>query len=400
MKILKFWSSVLGVTFFLLFAGGLVFLDYTLDHAFSYRFGAIFRPLISPEYYDDTYQKTAQWPLPDSKPFKATVKFEYKSRSYSVDRVVRCYRDVGKMNVHGTGFIWYSHLKLFVVPLHDGGIFIADIPGKFCDTYSGVSQSQPIKRLANGFTYLDNEKSPTYLETYFFRADTTYNVAVSGKKHPIDPKKVYVSAEWYNKADIDYSSNKQSQVYSSYHNPSAAILSHKANKNTLYLTGLRTTVLFKAQWAKNAHLVEFLSDKTEPTLVPKGLLPGRHGKRDPSKELEQQVNTFFQKRGYSIEALDPGKYFYVFMRLTELHEWQVDYSQIGGFRYFRRACDAEFKNCRFQENIRQFLKTDFVKIRGLTENVTNISGIYLPQEQIILSYPIHKTIYLDAPSEK
>ncbi|MBL4906966.1 MAG: hypothetical protein JKX94_05890 [Sneathiella sp.] len=375
---------------------GVILFEFALGYPFSYIIATPFRKVISPEYYDDTYLKTARWPQPDSNPYKATVKFEYKSHAYSVDRIVRCYQDLGKTFVHGPGrYIWYSHLKLFVVPLHDGGTFIADIPNDFCDTYTGITQSQPLDRQANGFTYLDNGLSPTYLETYFFRADTTHNVAVAGDKYAIDPKQVHVSATHLNETNFEYSPNRQSLFYSQYHRPGYGNYFPKPTGKTIYLTGLRTTVLFKAQWSKNAQLVEFLADKTEPTLVPKKLLPGSHTRIKPSKELERQVREFFQKKEYSIEDLDPGKRFYVFMNLTGRHEWQLDYSQLGGFRYFRRGCDLEFKNCQFQDNIRDFLKEDFVKIGSWTEKLSNISGIYLPNEQVILSHPAHETSPFD-----
>lgn len=372
-------------------------MDFVLGHSFSYLIGVPIRKVISSEYYDDTYLKSARWPLPDSKPFKATISFEYKSRSYTADRIVRCYQDLGKTFVHSSRFIWYSHLELFAIPLHDGGAFIARIPIEFCDTNTGVNQSQPIHRRANGITYVDNMKSPTYLETHFSREDSSHNTAVIGPKHPIDPQKVFITATHIDEIDIEYSSNQHYRVNENHFDPGRSLQFYKPDDRTVYLSGVTLDVLLKAHWSKNEQLLEFLAEKTAPTLVPKNLLPYSNSKAEQSIELAQQIRAFFEREGYSSHDLDLKKSFNVFLELTNRHEWRLNLSQLGGFRYFKRGCHKEYTDCQPQENIRDFLKEDYVKIGNFKEKISNIAGIYLPDDEIILAHPVQSTINLQTP---
>jgi len=372
-----------GVMFAVIVLLTVVFVDYVTKHSIYYQTASIFRKLVKPELYDDTYSPRAVWPIEGGEPFKVRATFTYKSEPYTLERTVRCYQDRNFSEVSSQEFFWKVQLGAMPVPLKDGGMFYSGIPN-LCDAEDGLNKTDILTDRTMPFKYIDNVADPTYVERFTRNKRKKGNIAISQGDYTVDPRSVVVSAFSVENTNVTYTSNVDEGRYAALFIKRAPSGGTGASRKEISFSFVKGFVFFETQWRQNSKLVKFLETVKKPTVIPSELILGVPHEPRNSQLAAEQVNSFYASKNLQSVHQNLGEVFYTWLKLKDQFRWEIDFSSFGVERAFRRGCDDSFENCSMERINRKTLKPDELVIAGISFDIASQPAIYLPNEKIII----------------
>jgi len=372
-----------GVMFAVIVLLTVVFVDYVTKHSIYYQTASIFRKLVKPELYDDTYSTLAVWPIEGGKPFMVRATFDYKGEPYSVERTIRCYQDRNFSEVSAQEFSWYVQLNRISVPLDDGGLFFSGI-ANLCDRDKGLSKDRLKIDRSIPFKYADSIADPTYIEHYNLSEGESGNIAIAHDNDTIDPASVEVRAFPIEGGDVKYASNVDEGVFTALFGERVWSDAEKDLGRKISFSFTSGFILFEAQWRQNPELVKFLKDVKTPTVVPRELVRNIPHEPGNSQIAVGQVKSFYSSKNLQSVRQNMERKFYVWLKLKSRTQWEFDFASVGVTRAFRRGCDDAFKNCSMVPITRDITNLDKLVAGNISVDVMSQPSIYLPQDKIII----------------
>jgi len=379
MKYIKFFLKVIAtlsvVAFVLLF----LLFDYMTNHQIFYQTAEIFRKWVKPELYDGTYGM--YWPVEGGSPFKVVAEIEFEGRKYEGSSTVRCYQYRNYTDLSNHEFHWAPHISVVLIPLKGGGLISSRNP-RYCDRLDGPL-NEPLAYNNYSFQYLDDREHPTFIGEYSSAVMELGNMAILSDPKALDPREFNIRVFPIDDATVSYT-NREDTKYRFLFGKSKPYKEAQITKQAMTFSGLSGYLYFESEWRRDPELVEFLKDKTEPTLVPEHLMEDVRGSPKGLPSLEEQVADFLSKKNLEPVHLNYNQIMETWFRLSGEREWTLDFDSIGVKRAFRRGCDDNFQNCSIIPVGRKAAEFDQVRVGDHLFDASSQPAIYLSSDQIIV----------------